>query len=292
VAVGLTALAPHLLWLWQNDFAPFSYAIYIHGAKPFTDTLKGALGYLGGSLGYIAAPLVVAAILMWRSRAPLGDILWPPERDRRLAVAALWAAFLLPAAAALASGTELTSLWSMPNWTLLPVLLLSSPAVEVSATDTRRVLIAAVAFPLIMLFASPLIAINVQRKGPAPAAAHARLLATEIERFWHERTPLPLRFVDGDPEIAYDVVAASVERPHAVPNMPSPGAAELKRSGVVIVCFADDTNCRAAAAARAAGMPGSNTFETEIVRNYFSFPGKPRRYSIVMLPPDNAQANE
>lgn len=292
VAVGLIALAPHLLWLWQNDFAPFGYAMYIHGAKPFTDTLKGAAGYLAGSIGYVAVPLLVVAVIAWRSRANIADILWPNERERRLAAAAFWGPFLLPVIGALTSGTELTSLWSMPAWTLLPVLLLSSAALTVAEADTRRVLVAAVVVPFAMLLASPLIAINVQRNGPAPAAAHARLLATEIERLWHQATPQPLRFVDGDPEIAYDVVAASVERPRALPNMSSPGAAELKRSGIVIVCFADDTSCRAAAAAHAASMPGSSTSETEIVRNYFSFPGKPRRYSIVILPPDNAQANQ
>jgi hypothetical protein len=155
----------------------------------------------------------------------------------------------------------------------------------VSAIDTRRILTAAVVVPLIVLLAAPVIAINVQHSGPAPAAAHAQQLAAEIERAWHELTPLPLRFVDGDPDIAYGIGAYAAERPRALPNMPAPDEAELKRSGMVLVCFADDAVCRAATAARAVGVAGSRTIETEIVRNYWRWPGQPRRYSIVILPP-------
>ncbi len=83
------------------------------------------------------------------------DMLWPADGERRLAAAAFWAPLLLPALGALAGGIEITSLWSMSAWTLLPVLLLSSPAVAIKEIDTRRILAAAVALPLVMLIASP-----------------------------------------------------------------------------------------------------------------------------------------
>ncbi len=38
VAAGLVALAPHLLWLYRNDFEPFGYAMQVHGDKPFATT--------------------------------------------------------------------------------------------------------------------------------------------------------------------------------------------------------------------------------------------------------------
>lgn len=49
-------LATHLVLLYQEDFAPFSYAVGIHGAKPTTETVIAALGYLAGSIGYAAGP--------------------------------------------------------------------------------------------------------------------------------------------------------------------------------------------------------------------------------------------
>jgi hypothetical protein len=189
--------------------------------------------------------------------------------------------FLLPALGAIASGTEITSLWSMPAWTLLPVLLLSSPQVVWREIDTRRVLLIAITLPLAMLIASPFIAIMTQRKGPAPAAAQAELLARQIDYQWRLITPQVLRFVGGDEEIAYDVAAYSADRPRALPGMAPPDAAELRHSGQVLVCFAPGATCKNAAAT----LPRSRVIESTIVRNFWRFPGKPQSYTIVVVPP-------
>jgi 4-amino-4-deoxy-L-arabinose transferase-like glycosyltransferase len=173
VAAGLIVLAPHLVWLVRHDFAPFSYAVGIHGDKPFAETVAAALGYLAGSAGYVAVPVIIALVAGRPGRAALADMIWPAEAERRLAAAAFWGPLLLPVVGALASGTDITSLWSMSAWTLLPVLLLSPKAMTVSSLDLRRLLAFAVALPLVMLIASPVIAVTTQRDGLAPAAARA-----------------------------------------------------------------------------------------------------------------------
>jgi 4-amino-4-deoxy-L-arabinose transferase-like glycosyltransferase len=157
VLVGSVVLAPHLVWLSQHDFAPFGYAMVVHGAKSFANTVVAALGYLAGSAGYVAIPAIIALIAGRPSRATLADIMWPAEPDRRLAAVAFWGPLLLPVLGALASGTDITSLWSMSAWTLLPVLLLSPPAMTISGVDTRRLLAFAVALPLVMAIISPAI---------------------------------------------------------------------------------------------------------------------------------------
>jgi 4-amino-4-deoxy-L-arabinose transferase-like glycosyltransferase len=283
IIAGAIVLAPHVIWLVQHDFAPFGYAMYIHGAKPFGGTLISLLGYLGGSIGYVAIPLIIVLVASWPSRTTLADMIWPSEPKRRLVAAAFWAQFLLPMLGAVASGTEITSLWSMPAWTLLPVLLLSSPKMTLRAIDTRRILVAAVAVPLAMLIAAPAIAVIVHRNGPQPAAAQGQLLAMQLEQIWHQSTPRPLRYVGGDAEIAYSVVAYAYDKPQAVPGMPPPSATQLKQSGMALVCFAEDNAC--ISAARAQAPPDSVVISSEIWRNYWGVRGKPQRYSIVIVPP-------
>jgi len=283
VIVGLIALAPHLLWLSQHYAEPFAYAMYVHGAKPYSAAAVSALGYLAGSLGYVAIPVIAVLIAAWPSRATIADMLWPADDDRRLAAAAFWGPLLLPALGALVSGTEITSLWSMSAWTLLPVLLLSPPAVTLRAIDTRRILAAAVAIPLAMLVAAPAIAIIAQRSGPLPASAQAALLAGEVERLWYQTTPLPLRYVGGAGDLADGVATYAADRPHVLTGMPPPDAAALKRSGEVIVCFAEDAGCRDKGAATAATR---RRVESEIVRNFLGFPGKSKRYTIFIVPPE------
>jgi 4-amino-4-deoxy-L-arabinose transferase-like glycosyltransferase len=279
--VGLVVLSPHLLWLWKNNFAPFTYAMGIHGDKPLSGTVIAALGYLAGSLGYVALPVIIVLIAAVRNRAALADIAWPTDAERRLAAATFWMPFLLPTIGAIAAGTEITSLWSMPAWTLLPVLLLSSPQVTWREIDTKRVLLPAIALPLVMLIASPFIAIMVQRQVPAPAAAQAALLAHQIEFEWNKVTPLPLSFIGGDEEIAYDVAAYAADRPRALPSMAPPEGTELRHAGQVLVCFSSDPICKAAAPK----LPGAQVIESTIMRNFWRFPGKPQSYTIVLVPP-------
>jgi len=157
VAVGAIVIAPHVFWLVQHNFEPFAYAMYVHGEKSFADVAISALGYLAGSAGYVAVPVIIALAAARPGRATLGDMVWPSDPDRRLAAAAFWGPLLLPVVGALASGTDITSLWSMSAWTLLPVLLLSPPAMTIAAVDTRRLLAFAVALPVVMAIASPAI---------------------------------------------------------------------------------------------------------------------------------------
>jgi 4-amino-4-deoxy-L-arabinose transferase-like glycosyltransferase len=282
IAVGLVALAPHLWWLSQHDYAPFGYAMTVHGEKTLAAAVKGALGYLGGSLAYAAIPIVIVAVAARPSLTTVGEMIWPSDRDAKLAAASFWAPLLLPVVGALASGTEITSLWSMPCWTLFPVLLLSPRGVTIVGADTRRILMIAIAVPLVMLCAAPLIAIRVHSAGPAPATAHAHLLAQQIEQEWHNVTPQPLRFVGGEADLAFDVAAYAQDRPRALPEMLPPSAAELAQAGVALVCFAQDTGCVNAALAHA---PNGRQVESDIMRNYNGVSGKPQRYTIVIVPP-------
>ncbi len=224
------ACSPHLYWLTQHDYAPFSYAVGVHDKSPYLAGAKSVLGYLAGSLGYVAVPIVVV-LLMARPDARHARRMagrksrtagWRRRRSGRRSCCRCLAA--------LAFGVEITSLWSMSAFALLPVLLLSSPAVSVRPLDTERILIAAVAFPLIMLIASPFIAIADQRKGPPPASAQAALLAARIEHDWHALTPQPLRYVGGPADLAYGVAAYAADRPLSLPDLPQPSVARSRKT--------------------------------------------------------------
>src|SRR5262249_8412895 len=97
IAVGALALAPHAAWLIANDFAPFSYAIVLHGTGSLASTIGDALSYLAGSIAYVAVPLVIVALVARPSRAALKDMAWPPSPAPHLAAPPFWAVLLLPA---------------------------------------------------------------------------------------------------------------------------------------------------------------------------------------------------
>lgn len=284
IAVGALALMPHIIWLVHNEFAPVAYARAAHGTKLLGEVALGALGYLAGSIAYIVIPLIAVAVAARPDARMLADMAWPEEDDRRLAAAAFWAPLLLPVVGALAGGMEITSLWSMSAWTLLPVLLLSSPRVTIGVGDMQRVLGLALLLPFVAAALSPAIAHFTANAGK-PTQAQQALLAQQIEREWHTVTPRPLRFVGGDMDLAYGVIAYAADRPHALPGLPAPGAGALKRGGMAFVCASDDADCVARAKVLLQAEPQSRLVESTIFRTVTGRSVPPQRYTIVLVPP-------
>ena len=213
VAVGALALAPHVAWLVANGFEPFSYAVLVHGGTSVMSALGAAFGYLAGSVGYVAVAVVIAVLAARPSAAAVrtacgrrrpsdGSRRW---RSGRPCCRRLWLRSL--------PSIRLTSLWSMPAWTLLPVMLLSSPLVAVDRQVAARVLMVAVLFPLVILAVAPAIAVVTHRAGVTPAAAHSSLLAAPVERLWRETSDQPLRLFSSYEDFNYGVAFYLPSRP-------------------------------------------------------------------------------
>jgi hypothetical protein len=305
--VGLGLLSPHLLWLFQHNFAPFEYASAQHDTGSYTSAAIKALGYLAGSAGYVALPIALVLLIVRPSRAVIGDMMWPVDQERRLLATAFYGPLLLPIATVLYRA-NLTSLWSMSAWTLLPIVLLSPPEIRFEPLQVRRILQLAFTIPLGMLIAAPAIAVIVHLRGVRPIeAAQGALLAAEVERDWHETTAQPLRFVGCD--AADEVVAYAQDQPRSLPprsfhgdvgdivyayanGWPPPLADkselsedELSKAGVALVCLADVPGWVDAATKYAARTPGSQRIDVQITRDFLGIAGMPQQYAIFVIPP-------
>ena len=316
VAMGFVVLAPHLIWIYQHDFTSVEYALTRHATRSAAHGFGQVFLYFGDMVGYAAAPVLLVLLLLRPSRAAIAEMIWPPDRELRLVAAAFWGPVLLPIVGTLAVGTAPTALWSMPAWTLLPVLMLSPQAIKIEVgklwagklqADRLQVMLgAAIAEPLVMLLAAPAIALTIHRIGVEPAAAHGRILAADTEQAWRQVTSQPLRFVGCD--VADEVLTYAKDRPRALPWRffngdvadlvyaegrnwpPSPkdpqvSEAELTASGMALVCSADRSDWVQAAAARAARDPSTRRIDVEARRDFLGIPGRPARYVIFIIPP-------
>jgi 4-amino-4-deoxy-L-arabinose transferase-like glycosyltransferase len=305
LVAGFAVFGPHLVWLYQNNFLPLEYANEMHGAHSFAGVARKVLTYLAGSAAYVAVPIVLVLAAARPDRATIADMVWPADGERRLAAAAFWMPLLLPVAGGLIGGFQLSSLWSMAAFTLLPVVLLSPPAVQVTAVHLRRLVALAVALPVVMVIAAPAVAVAVHIAGVPMPAAHGRLLTAEVERAWRAATPEPLCFVGCD--IGDMVIAYAHDRPRALPLRENrghigdivfaeefgwpperlrgrgPSDDELNRNGFVQVCSA--SNWAKGSAARAARNPASRRIEVDIERDFLGIRGKPEHYVIFIIPP-------
>jgi 4-amino-4-deoxy-L-arabinose transferase-like glycosyltransferase len=287
IAVGAALLAPHLWWVYAHDFASFGYALRGHGPKSITDIAVRTAGYLAGAAAYVALPVALAWINTRPSRAAWSDTLLPGEPDRRLAAMAFWAPLLLPALAALIFRIEITSLWAMSAYALLPAVLLSSPLIEVGRAALVRIVAFAVLLPLIALLAAPAIAWITHRASVPSPSAHASLLAPRVASEWRRATDKPLRYVGGSADLAYGVSfylpdAASVYPDFSRQLAPWIDPAQVARDGIAVVCLASDEGCLAGA--RQQGE-AARVVSVQIARRYLGVPGQPERYMFFIVPP-------
>ena len=193
----------------------------------------------------------------------------------------------MPALVAPLAGVEITSLWSMSAWTLLPVVLLSSPLIALHRGPVLAIAATAIVLPPLMVAAAPVIATAIHRGDGAPAALHSRLLAERVAHEWRRLTDRPLRMVGGDGDLAYGVAFYLPSHPSVLPDFklrmtPGVDLARLRREGIAVVCRAADPTC--ALPAGALGLTGTSV-EAEVTRNHFGVAGRPGRYVILIVPP-------
>jgi hypothetical protein len=286
--VGAAAIAPHMIWLFANNFAPLSYAVFVHGDASSESSLQGALGYLLGSLAYVSVPLLIVIFLMRPDSKMISDMAWPPEPSRRLAAVSFWATLLLPALIAPAIGVRLTSLWSMSAWTLLPVMLLSSPLIAVARKDAARILAAAIAFPLVMVAVAPAIAFAIHRTGEA-SDGHSSLLAGPVKQLWSETTDRPLKVFGSTGGFTYGIPFYLPDHPIAVHVLERPATTQeealIEQNGVALVCPAIEPICMRLAKMHVAKSPFAKETQVAVSRSYLGSQGNSAHYLIVAIPP-------
>jgi 4-amino-4-deoxy-L-arabinose transferase-like glycosyltransferase len=289
VVAGAVLLAPNVATLFAYDFQPFKYVAESHADRSFAPVLESIANYLSGVL-YLAGAWLVLQIAAAPGLAAWREVLWPSAPARRVMAVILWAPLLSPIVASLALEVRVNALWTMPCWALLPALALSAPGVAVTRRAAGAVLAAAYAVPLVALAASPLVALRVLENGVDNLQAHYSLLAHEVDRRWPQVSQAPLRYVAGPEGLAWGCTFYCRDRPRAFPtfsrvNAPWIDPAAMAREGFVGLCLADDEGCLMQARAIAAGNPHVREETVELARNAFGRHGEPRRFTILLSPP-------
>jgi hypothetical protein len=287
--IGALALAPHLAYLFAIDFMPLTYAATSHQSD-FAGAARSGLGFVLGVIGYMAAPIALFALATRPNLAALADTVWPKNPDRRFALIAFVVPILLPPIAAVALKVDIVSLWMAGAMTLLPVVLLSSPLVILSHRAATILLALALAFPILMTLAAPVIAIVIHREGLSNNATHYRLVARAVENAWHQVTDKPLRVVGSQTNLVNGMAFYLGERPSTLDIITpqfTPWADETRvtREGVALVCPEPDERCMTVLEERERSLQRARRSEVVISRSYFNAADAPVRYVIVIVPP-------
>ncbi len=264
IATALVALTPHLIWLWQADFAPLTYA---NGAYAISDrslTWHLAVGYLGHYAALLAVPVGLAALALgWRPRhvrdllrRPLDWAILPwaggPNEGVNLPQALnVWivqaVVALGPPLGAVAFDIYLKTDWGISLFFLVPVALVSLPWLRVQAAAPARLAAIWLVLSLIVLAASPKIAAIAETRNAADAASYGSRsqLARQLTELWHKRFATRWATVVADTEIGEPLSFYAPDHPLTLqPNDHSGSGltslAEARRTGFIGICDAND----------------------------------------------------
>ena len=212
VIVGALIFAPNIVSLIDYDFQPFRYATASHGVMSLRVLMESFADYFGGVL-YLTGGFAVLALACRPGMAATRDMVLPREPDRRLMMLAIWIVFLAPMLLALVLRTRLATLWTLPMWAMLPAVLLSSRAVNVTRDAAAGVLAATVAVPLVAILLSPAIAyaINITPRRPRTDLS--------VPRGWFFSPPPPAPPAKEGPQEGGPRVPARPPRPNTGPRL-------------------------------------------------------------------------
>ena len=238
-------MAPHLVWLVQNDFLPFTYAE--HRAVPsrgLIDHVWHPLQFVLGQLFFMLPALFIAAALFFpRKAADEPPVAFAADAfDRRIVT---WLAFG-PVAAVLAlsavSGRGTIAMWGHPIWLYLGVWLVM---IARRALSERRLV--HIAGHWLVVFVGLALAF-IADYAVMPQYDHryravfypGEAIAGELTQRYHAVTGQPIVYVIGDMWAGGNVAHYAADHPRVLidgepARAPWINLADLKRRGALVI---------------------------------------------------------
>jgi 4-amino-4-deoxy-L-arabinose transferase-like glycosyltransferase len=244
-AIALVVMAPHLVWLVENDFLPFAYAdMRAAPARGLADHVLRPLVFAGGQLLFLLPSLLIAVPLVWPRPPAAAAAAGADAFDRRIVgLLAFGPAASVMAVAAL-SGRGTVAMWGYPLWLFLGVWIVLAAGTAIDhARMTRIVSVWAVVFAL---FVAAFVADYVVLPGFDHRARAVLFpgdaLAAALDQRFHAATGAPLAYVIGSMWDGGNAAHYSPERPQPrvlIDGLPRRAPwidlADLKAKGAVVV---------------------------------------------------------
>jgi 4-amino-4-deoxy-L-arabinose transferase-like glycosyltransferase len=288
--IGLLVLSPHLLWLWQAEGQPFHYALSAHSADTWWRVVTSLIGYLTGALGYVALPIGAYVLATRPNRAAWHDALWPSDPRRRMLLVLLAAPLLLPIVTAPIAQVQVTSLWTMSAWFLLPIVLLAPSTISLPREAAVNIGIAVLAITVVSLAAAPALAWTYHLYGTKEGRSFYRLASAEITRLWRGEMGTRLSIVTGDQDFSAAAAFYSPDHPDYMPAFDLAAAPwitprRLEIEGWVAICRLDDVVCVEHSDRQVAGNSAARRLEIELTPSFLGYSGPSGRFVVILSPP-------
>ncbi|CAN7619033.1 glycosyltransferase family 39 protein [Bradyrhizobium sp. LjRoot220] len=302
IFVLVVAMIPHLIWLRDVNFVPFTYAgeIYSITDRHMIDNL--ALGYVGHNLALLALPVVLAGIaLAWPSlwRKP-AFAFWSRGANTGVRTSQALNVWLIQVVVAIGPplGAVLFQIyiktdWGIPLFFLVPLALIAIPALRVRQLALLRLTATWLVLTLAVLIASPqIVAYDAGQHRNEGASYRARSeLARELTEVWHRRFftawPVVAAFSDiGQPVTFYSPDHPPVLAPDEPWSSGLTSLEEAKRSGFIGICETGDWKLERCEAWMKLHAAHGERMVITTRRFFLGKPGAATIWNVYVVPPE------
>jgi 4-amino-4-deoxy-L-arabinose transferase-like glycosyltransferase len=307
LATLAVAMVPHVIWLKQVNFLPFTYAGGTYAISSRAQTLALALGYIGHNLALLALPAALAAAALacsprwWilLARRPVAFIARPWSRRANPGVRVsqainVWIIQLVvaigPLVGALIFEIYIKTDWGISLFFLTPLALVAIPALRVQRAALVRITAIWLVITLAVLAASPQIAVSTMRNAAGITYGSRSQLARELTELWHERFHSRWAVVAGATDLGEPMTFYSPD--HPAPLTPgevwSSGLTSLdeaKRYGFIGVCETDDWKLQSCEAWMKENAAGGERIVITTRRFFRGTAGAATVWNVYVVPP-------
>lgn len=244
-AVATVIVAPHVYWLFNNDFTTITYALARatsgRGTGPFLDHIVHPFIFAFGQALVLAPVFIMVGMLVSRTVLRKAEV-----ADRGLAREFLFTATLGPFLAYLAlsaiTGFSLTLRWGMPLWSFVGVFILYHlrPALTDAALRRFRYVFVGFAALWVIAFVGKLALVPALTGHVTRGLFPGQAIADYVTAQWVRRYGTPLPIVGGDKWLAENIGFYSPDRPDVYADLdprksPWTNDVEFKRRGGIII---------------------------------------------------------
>jgi hypothetical protein len=228
-----------------------------------------------------------------RTRGALREVIWPVDPDRRMLCVLFAVPLVLPVIVALLFGVRIVSIWTIPAWFLLPIILLSPSTVAVSPLVARRMTALAMATTVASLIVAPLIALYFHYQNPEDGRPYYAAVSERITREWRAIVGRPLATVTGDYYVSMSPPFYSPDHPDSVPAQqfslaPWVTPDRMALEGWALICRAEQRECMEHAAQAQVQNMRARRVEFAVTRRFLGLESATGRFVLVVVPPQSA----
>jgi 4-amino-4-deoxy-L-arabinose transferase-like glycosyltransferase len=246
--VALAVAAPHLVWLFQNDFLPLAYAEHrASTVRGWFDHVLHPVVFAGSQVFFMLPSFFIAAALVWPKRVARQQVA-ADAFDRRIVTLLAFGPGLAMIALIAVSGRGTFAMWGYPLWLYLGLWIVLRLRTLLDRARLARVVAAWAAvfavFAIVFMVNYSVLPLFDHRYR-AVFYPGDKLAAALTQRF-HDATSTPLRYVVGSMWDGGNLAHYSPDQPEVLIDglprrAPWIDLADLRNKGAIVVWTGGDT---------------------------------------------------